>query len=110
MTIFARVSADVAKCLFRCLHASQTMSKFDPDASLPYNKPRKNFGSVEKRLHKPMTMAENLLLDSPDDIDPRIQDIWISDLKEDNLKFELGNSLGILVSELTFSPRHLPVM
>ncbi|KRT82976.1 hypothetical protein AMK59_3111 [Oryctes borbonicus] len=65
----------------RCFHISPlaaaaarvAMSKFDPDAYLPYDRLMKNLELVKKRLNRPLTLSEKILYSHLDD--PQKQDI-----------------------------------
>jgi len=37
------------------------MSKFDPDAQLPYAKLGKNYEVIKRRLNRPLTLSEKIL-------------------------------------------------
>lgn len=47
--------------------ARVAMSKFDPDAYLPYDRLMKNLEVVKKRLNRPLTLSEKVLYSHLDD-------------------------------------------
>ncbi|CAG7718283.1 unnamed protein product [Allacma fusca] len=57
----------------KCYMSSTAMSRFDPDANLPYEKLTKNLEVVRKRLNRPLTLSEKILYSHLDE--PQSQEI-----------------------------------
>ncbi|KAH8334897.1 hypothetical protein KR074_001715 [Drosophila pseudoananassae] len=64
----------LARSMMRSFHVSGNprygkvaMSKFDPDAFLPFEKLKKNLGVVKERLKRPLTLSEKILYAHLDD-------------------------------------------